>query len=93
MAKTTAQRQAEYRARRRQQGDIVRLNTEVSLVAHIALERLAHHHGLTQRQMLERLLIEPDEALCRMLEGDDFRRYKDMGGNRQKKPGSMAGLR
>jgi len=29
--------------------------------------------------MLERLLIEPDEALCRMLEGDDFRRYKDMG--------------
>jgi len=43
--------------------------------------------------MLERLLIEPDEALCRMLEGDDFRRYKDMGGNRQKKPGSMAGLR
>lgn len=80
MAKTTAQRQAEYRARRRQQGDIVRLNTEVSLVAHIALERLAHHHGLTQRQMLERLLIEPDEALCRALEGDDFRRYVDMGG-------------
>lgn len=34
MAKTTAQRQAEYRARRRQQGDIVRLNTEVSLIAH-----------------------------------------------------------
>lgn len=58
MAKTTAQRQAEYRARRRQQGDTARLNTEVSLIAHFALERLAHHHGLTQRQMLERLLIE-----------------------------------
>ena len=79
MAKTTAQRQAEYRARRRQQGDTARLNTEVSLIAHIALERLAHHHGLTQRQMLERLLIEPDEALCRTLEGDDFRRYVDRG--------------
>lgn len=64
MAKTTAQRQAEYRARRRQQGDTARLNTEVSLIAHIALERL---------------LIEPDEALCRTLEGDDFRRYVDRG--------------
>jgi hypothetical protein len=56
-----------------------RLNTEVSLIAHIALERLARYHGLTQRQMLERLLIEPDEALCRTLEGDDFRRYIDKG--------------
>lgn len=41
--------------------------------------RSAHHHGLTQRQMLERLLIEPDEALCRAFEGDDFRRYIDRG--------------
>ncbi|HGM6861309.1 hypothetical protein [Serratia rubidaea] len=79
MAKTTAQRQAEYRARRRQQGDIVRLNTEVSLIAHIALERLARYHGLTQHQMLERLLIEPDKALCKRLEGGDFRRYIDKG--------------
>lgn len=31
MAKTNAQRQAEYRARRRQQGDIVCLNMEISL--------------------------------------------------------------
>jgi hypothetical protein len=79
MAKTNAQRQAEYRARRRRDGVNTRLNIEVSLVAHFALERLAHHHGLTQRQMLERLLIEPDEALCRTLEGDDFRRYIDKG--------------
>lgn len=78
MAKTNAQRQAEYRARRRHDGVSTRLNTEVSLIAHIALERLAYHHGLTQRQMLERLLIEPDEALCKHLEGDDFRRYIDM---------------
>ncbi|CAI2154331.1 Uncharacterised protein [Serratia fonticola] len=79
MAKTNAQRQAEYRARRRRDGVSTHLNIEVSLIAHFALERLAHHHGLTQRQMLERLLIEPDEALCKSLEGDDFRRYIDMG--------------
>lgn len=78
MAKTNAQPQAEYRARRRQQGDIVHLNMEVILIAHIALERLARYHGLTQHKMLERLLIEPDEALCRALENDDFRRYVDM---------------
>ena len=79
MVQINAQRQAEYRTRRRQQGDIVRLNTEVSLVAHTTLERLARYHSLTQRQMLKRLLIEPDEALCRAFEGDDFRRYVDMG--------------
>lgn len=51
MAKTNAQRQAKYRARRRRDGVSTRLNIEVSLIAHLALERLAHHHGLTQRQM------------------------------------------
>lgn len=80
MAKTTAQRQAEYRARRRDEGVSSRLNIEVSLVAHFALERLAHHHGLTQRQMLEQLITGPHEALCKNLEGDDFRRYVDMRG-------------
>jgi hypothetical protein len=79
MAKTNAQRQAEYRARRRRDGVSTRLNIEVSLVAHFALERLAHHHGLTQRQMLEQLITDPHKALCKNLEGDDFRRYIDMG--------------
>ncbi|WP_174334361.1 hypothetical protein [Serratia fonticola] len=50
----------------------------MSLVAYFALERLAHHHGLTQRQMLEQLITSPHEALCKILEGDDFRRYIDM---------------
>lgn len=59
MAKTNVQRQAEYRARRRRDGVSTRLNIEVSLVAHFALERLAHHHGLTQRQMLEQLITDP----------------------------------
>jgi hypothetical protein len=79
MAKTNAQRQAEYRAHRRDEGVSSRLNIEVSLVAHFALERLAHHHGLTQRQMLEQLITGPHEALCKSLEGDDFRRYIDRG--------------
>ncbi|CAI2154469.1 TPA: hypothetical protein ACSTL1_002751 [Serratia fonticola] len=74
MAKTNAQRQAEYR-----DGVCTRLNIEVSLVAHFALERPAHHHGLTQRQMLEQLITGPHEALCKSLEGDDFCLYIDMG--------------
>lgn len=74
MAKTNAQHQAEYR-----DGVSTPLKIEVSLVAHFALERLAHHHGLTQRQMLEQLITGPHEALCKSLEGNDFRRYIDRG--------------
>ncbi|MBL5862568.1 hypothetical protein JBO49_18375 [Serratia fonticola] len=74
MAKTNAQRQAEFR-----DGVSTRLNIEVNLVAHFGLERLAYHHGLTQRQMLEQLITGPHEALCKSLEGDDFRHYIDMG--------------
>jgi len=50
-----------------------------NLVAHFALERLAHHHGLTQCQMLEQLITGPHDALCKTLEGEDFRRYIDKG--------------
>ncbi|MFV9066260.1 hypothetical protein ABQ366_14090 [Serratia fonticola] len=73
MAKTNAQRQAEYR-----DGVCTRLNIEVSLVAHFALEQPAHHHGLTQRQILEQLITGLHEALCKSLEGDDFRLYIDI---------------
>lgn len=63
MAKTNAQRKAEYRARRRRDRVHTRLNIEVSLVAHFALERLASHHGLIQRHMLKHLITEPHDNL------------------------------
>ncbi|HHQ6591044.1 hypothetical protein AAH211_16725 [Serratia fonticola] len=74
MAKTNVQHQAEYR-----DGVSTPLKIEVSIVAHFALERLAHHHGLTQRQMLEQLITGPHEALCKSLEGDNVCLYIDMG--------------
>lgn len=65
MAKTAAERQADYRVRRATAGENGerRINTWVSTRAALALARLAQHHGLTQRDMLERLLIEAGEGI------------------------------
>ena len=59
MPTSNAQRQAAYRARHLQavDGEGVRLNMIVGTHAKCALERLASAHGLTQRAMLERLLV------------------------------------
>lgn len=65
MAKTSAERQADYRARRATAGDNGerRINTWVSTGAALALARLAQHHGLSQREMLERLLLEAEKDI------------------------------
>lgn len=62
MAKTAAERQKEYRARRDQGGEDRRLNLWVTVGAYEALERLATRHGLTKRAMLERLIQNADES-------------------------------
>lgn len=62
MAKTAAQRQRDYRARRDQGGEDRRLNLWVRTGAHEALERLATRHGLTKRAMLEQLIQDADES-------------------------------
>ncbi|WP_426212686.1 hypothetical protein [Massilia sp. TWP1-3-3] len=67
MPKTSAERQAAYRARRPMVGSSGerRLNTWVSTAAHLALERIAARDGVTQRVVLERLLrIEDDRILA-----------------------------
>jgi hypothetical protein len=69
MPKTSAERQAAYRARRPMVGSSGerRLNTWVSTGAHLALERIALRDGVTQRQVLERLIrIEDDRILAGM---------------------------
>ena len=62
MAKTAAQRQADYRGRRATAGDNGerRINTWVSTGAALALARLAQHHGLSRRELLERLVLAAD---------------------------------
>jgi len=64
MAKSNAQRQAEYR-RRHLKADsptCERLNLLVTVQAKRQLERLAFHYGFTQRTMLERILAEIEHA-------------------------------
>ena len=66
MAKTVAERQREYRQRHSEDGE--RINMAVDAHAKRALERLARHHGLSQRAMLERVLSEAESALVGSLE-------------------------
>ncbi len=73
MAKTAAERQADYRARRATAADGSgehRLNTWVSTAAHLALARIAHRNQVTQRETLERLILAEDEKMLASLEMD-----------------------
>ena len=67
MAKTSAERQAAYRASRSMAGPDGngerRINTWVSTAANLALARLARRYGVTQRDVLERLIIAEDDAV------------------------------
>jgi len=58
--KTNAQRQADYRTRhlKDENAQLERLSLLVDLHAKRALERLACCYGVTQRAMLERLLMQ-----------------------------------
>lgn len=59
MALSSAERQRAYRDRQREAGE--RLNIFVDVTAKRALERLARHHAVTQRAMLERLLADAEQ--------------------------------
>jgi hypothetical protein len=74
MAKTAAERQAAYRASRYKAGPDGngerRLNTWVSTGAHLALERLAKRYGVTQREVIERLIHAEDDGVLAGLKMD-----------------------
>ncbi len=74
MAKTAAERQAQYRATRYKAGASGngerRLNTWVSTGAHLALERLARRNKVTQREMLERLICAEDDGVLAGMRAD-----------------------
>lgn len=65
MAKTTAQRQAEFRARRPMAGDNGerRLSLWVSTSAALALDRLVRRYRVTKREMIERLIKIEDDGI------------------------------
>lgn len=74
MAKTAAQRQREYRARRQEAGadgnGERRLNIWIGTGAYCPLERLAHRYGVTKREILERLILAEDRRIVARLELD-----------------------
>lgn len=67
MAKTVAERQTAYRARRHEGEGDRRLNTWIRSAADLALERLARRYGVTKREMIERLASAADDEVLRTL--------------------------
>jgi len=72
MAKSAAERQAIYRKNRAYAGDNGerRINTWVTTGISLALGRLARRYGVTNREMLEKLVGEADQAVVSSLDPD-----------------------
>jgi len=77
---TAMERQRAYRARRSTAGDNGerRLQAWVTTKADLALDRLARHHGVTRRAMLEKLILEADDSITRGLDDEAFENYLDV---------------
>lgn len=91
MAKTAAERQAAYRAKRheRNNGDgEALLHVLIKSQADFALERLARHHKLTKKAMIEQMAIEADEVMIKTLgdiETPEWKDYFALPSNKKKK--------
>jgi len=75
--KTNAEIQADYRNSRSLAGDTgeQRMYTWVSTGAKLALKRLALRSNISQRKMLEQLLIQADEEIKEGLSDSEFDVY------------------
>lgn len=76
--KDNAKRQAEYRKRRIKEGSDQRLNVILDLAAKLALERMAKHYGVTNKSLLERVLLETQSRLVETMDGEQQTRYYDV---------------
>lgn len=72
MAASSAERQAKYRQSRAFAGENGerRINTWVSSGTLLALGRLTRRYGVTQREMLEQLVLGADQQILATLEPD-----------------------
>ena len=81
MSLSNAERQARYKKTRYQanNGDgEYQLNCWITSQAKFALKRLAKHHGMTQRAVLEWLLTESDETTFRALNEEQQDEYLEV---------------
>ena len=72
MAKTAAERQASYRYNRSCAGENGerRINTWVATGTYLALGRLARRYGVTNREMLEKLVGAAEQSVVSTLDLD-----------------------
>ena len=77
MAQTSAERQARYRRRRPDVGDNGdrRLDIWVPTGTVLALGRLARHHEVPQRDILERLILAADKQVIDRLSDTEWTDY------------------
>jgi hypothetical protein len=76
MALTGAQRQRRYRENRKLSGNGYRqLSVWLSTEAAMALKRMAKRDGVTQRELIERLLIDTQNKLVAQLSDEELSEY------------------
>jgi hypothetical protein len=73
--KDNAKRQAEYRKRHIKEGSDQRLNVILGLDAKLALERMAKLHGVSNKDLLERVLLETQSQLLANMNDEQLNRY------------------
>lgn len=75
LKKANAKRQAEYRKRHIKEGSDQRLNVILDLQAKLALERMAKLQGVSNKELLERVLLEAQSQLLANLNTEQQNRY------------------
>jgi hypothetical protein len=72
-----AERMREWRRKNLQGGDspMVAMSMNVSVTAKAKLARLARWHGVSQKEMFERLVAEAERSLVGPMSGEDDSRY------------------
>lgn len=67
---TGAERQRAYRVRQRYRENRKQINVWVDSGAFFALERLARRNSVTQREMLEQLILDADKRVLKRIDVD-----------------------
>ncbi len=77
MKKTNAQIQADYRNSRSMAGESgeQRINTWVDTKTKMALKRMAKHTGNSQREILQQLICQADDAIADKLSDQEWEEY------------------
>ena len=73
--KDNAKRQAEYRKRHIKEGSDQRLNVILGLDTKLALDRMATHFEVSNKELLERVLLERQSQLLANMDDEQKTRY------------------